>query len=245
MNTLYNLGGNMINLRAIWQLAGYSIGIGAVVGAGLGAWAGSRFFGGGGALAGLFLGALLGATTGLDMVLVPPTFAGSRQIQKTPPFTWATICVLGGITALLLAFYTWGSITLTCQRNGVGRVDCERATTVWLGRVQDNGTLFPGVSRAQQSTSDLVLLTTTESSPGFLYGLPPDTGAQITRFLDSKEATLQINNNSLWFFPLIFAVAGIVLLPFSIPAFRSAQRKLEEKLERGARVSGRSASRRG
>jgi hypothetical protein len=92
----------MINLKAIWQLAGYSIGIGAVVGAGLGAWAGSRFFGGSGALVGMFLGALLGATTGLDIVLVPPTYAGSRQIQKTPPFTWAAICVLGGIGALLL-----------------------------------------------------------------------------------------------------------------------------------------------
>jgi hypothetical protein len=82
-----------------------------------------------------------------------------------------------------------------------------------------------------------VVLVTANSDHDIVFGLSPDTAAQVNRFLDSNEPALSIEENSLWYFPLVFLAFGVPLLIFSVPAFRSARRKLEEKLAKGQRVS--------
>lgn len=222
----------MINFNAIWQLASTLIKIGAVIGAGLGAFLGFQFLGWLGAGAGLLVGALLGATLGLDLTLVPIPTAGSRRKQPPPPFTSGLMLALLGLGTLLFGLYSWGSLTLTCQRNTSNWVDCQRGGKFWLGQVQTTDETFPGVRRATQSRPDLVVLVTANSDHDMLFNFAPDTGARINQFLDSNEPSLAIEANSLWFFPPLLFVLSVLSLGFSIPVFFSARRKLAETLEK-------------
>jgi hypothetical protein len=106
---------------------------------------------------------------------------------------------------------------------------CRRTTYVLLNQYKVSEQQYEQVDTGTQLHSEMVLVSTASGNQDFLDGFGPDTAGQIKRFLDSKEQTLLIEDNSnLWFFSPLFLVIGLGLWIAAGLSFRSGIKNLSQ-----------------
>lgn len=212
-----------MKLSKIWQPGKHSIILGAILGVFVITLLGVKTFGWLWGLLGIVPGAIIGAVCGVDSLIRHP------YSMRDGPFTHGAIMTTLGLVCLGFGLYTWSSLVFICQRQENGQVDCRRTTYVLLNQHKMSEQVYEQVNTATQLQPDMVLISMRSGDQDFLDGFGPDTAGQIKRFLDSKEQTLFIEDNSnLWFFSPVFLIIGLGLLIKAGLSFRSGLKELSQ-----------------